>query len=200
MNDLTAPIHHLGEPPASAAADALFELDMKTHGFVMNASYLWAHQPELHDSLFELIGAASEAAGLSMRQRGILVTATASALGDSYCSLAWGARLADASSGALAGAVLAGQIDALDPSERALADWARAAVADPNGTTRADVEPLRAAGFDDGQILALTVYIALRLAFSTVNDVLGARPDAGLVEHAPAEVAAAVTYGRQPTR
>jgi hypothetical protein len=36
---------------------------------------------------------AFTASGLSFRQRGILVTAAASALGDSYCSLAWGGKL-----------------------------------------------------------------------------------------------------------
>ena len=52
------------------------------------------------------------------------------------------------------------------------------------------------APFADAQSVALTVYAALRIAFSTVNDALGARPDRPLVEAAPAAVRAAVTYGR----
>ncbi len=40
--------------------------------------------------------------GLSFRQRGILVTAAASALGDSYCLLAWGGKLGTASDAATA--------------------------------------------------------------------------------------------------
>jgi len=35
--------------------------------------------------------------GLTFRQCGILVTAAASAFGDSYCSLAWGGKLGTAS-------------------------------------------------------------------------------------------------------
>ena len=38
--------------------------------------------------------------------------------------------------------------------------------------------------------------VALRLAFSTVNDALGARPDAAYRSAAPAAVLAAVTFGR----
>jgi len=46
--------------------------------------------------------------GLSFRQRGILVTAAASALGDSYCLLAWGGKLGTASDAATAAGVLNG--------------------------------------------------------------------------------------------
>jgi hypothetical protein len=42
----------------------------------------------------------------------------------------------------------------------------------------------------------MTLYVALRIAFSTVNDALGARPDRRLVEAAPAAVHDAVSYGR----
>jgi hypothetical protein len=67
---------------------------------------------------------------------------------------------------------------------------------DPNATSAADVDELRAAGYDDGQIAALTTFVALRMAFSTVNDALGARPDSALADAAPEGVRAAVTYGR----
>jgi alkylhydroperoxidase family enzyme len=92
--------------------------------------------------------------------------------------------------------VIAGDDGGLDPTDAALARWARQVVHDPNGATAADVEALRAAGLDDAQILAITAFVALRLAFSTVNDALGTRPDAELAAAAPAEVGAAVAFGR----
>ena len=49
---------------------------------------------------------------------------------------------------------------------------------------------------DDGQIFAVTAFVALRLAFSTVNDALGAQPDALLAQALPAEVREAVSFGR----
>jgi len=48
----------------------------------------------------------------------------------------------------------------------------------------------------DGQIFAITAFVALRLAFSTINDSLGAQPDAELAQSLPREVREAVTYGR----
>jgi alkylhydroperoxidase family enzyme len=117
-------------------------------------------------------------------------------LGDSYCSLAWGQKLADAAGADVAAGVLRGEDAGLDAAERALAQWARRVVRDPNGIVADDVEPLRQAGFDDGQIFAITTYVALRLAFSTVNDALGARPDQRFGTTLPEDVLAAVTFGR----
>jgi hypothetical protein len=67
---------------------------------------------------------------------------------------------------------------------------------DANATTPADLEPLRAAGFDDRQIFAITVFVALRRAFSMVNAALGAQPDAQLRSAASPSVADAVSFGR----
>ena len=48
---------------------------------------------------------------------------------------------------------------------------------------------LRDAGFSDADIFAMTVYVALRIALSTVNDALGACPDAEYRTLAPAPCA-----------
>ena len=88
----------------------------------------------------------------------------------------------------------------LDPAERALARWARRVTRDPNGTEPADVQAFRDAGFDDGQILAITVFVAVRIAFSTVNDALGAQPDRELEDAAPPALRDAVTFGRSTVR
>lgn len=45
------------------------------------------------------------------------------------------------------------------------------------------VPSARAAGFDTAQILRLTLFVALRVAFATVNGALGARPEREYVEH-----------------
>ncbi len=80
--------------------------------------------------------------------------------------------------------------------EKAMAAWARKVARDPNATTPADIQALRDSGLDDGQIFAITAFVALRLAFSTINDSLGAQPDAQLVQSVPPQVREAVTYGR----
>jgi SAM-dependent methyltransferase/alkylhydroperoxidase family enzyme len=189
-------IGFLQTPDLSDGAQRMFEEDLEDYGYVMNASRLWAYAPEVGEQLFGLLGSVTRLGSLSLRQRGILVAATASTLGDAYCSLAWGAKLAGQSSDALAGSVLRGDDDGLDESEKALAAWARRIVTDPNGVTESDVSELRRVGFSDTQIFAITVFVAGRLAFSTVNDALGARPDRELSESVAPEIRDAVTYGR----
>ena len=186
----------LGEPPVSPQVQALYDEDLAGGGYVWNVSRLWAHQPGTLQRLFELMSQAFTPGGLAFRQRGILVTATASALGDSYCSLAWGAKLGQASDAATAAGVLNGSDAALTDQETAMATWARKVTRDPNATTPADIQALRDSGLDDGQIFAITAFVALRLAFSTINDSLSAQPDAQLALSVPREVSEAVTYGR----
>jgi SAM-dependent methyltransferase/alkylhydroperoxidase family enzyme len=196
--ELGAHTGFLAVPPTSPDVQRLYDEDISDVGYVMNVSKLWAYQPVTLDGLFELFGETTRAGALTFRQRGILVAACASTLGDSYCSLAWGTKLAGVAGDDLAGSVLRGDDEQLDQSERALARWARQVARDPHGTSMANVQLLRAAGFDDTEIFAVTAYIAFRLAFSTVNDALGARPDLAVAEAAPASVRSAVTYGRPP--
>lgn len=182
-------IGFLADPPPSAESTALFAGDEADLGYVMNTTRLWSYQPATHDRLFELLGTATS---LGYRGRAILVAATASAFGDPYCSLAWGTRLARVAGDDVAGAVLTGGDAGLSEPERAMAEWARRVARDPRATTGADLEPLREAGFTDPEIFAITVFVALRIAFSTVNNALGARPDDRLRADAPESVRRAV--------
>ncbi|HEX6353335.1 hypothetical protein [Actinophytocola sp.] len=180
-----------GEP-----TDSMRDHDVEQVGHVMNLSRTWAHLPTLHTGLFDVMARAAKAASLTFRQRGVLVVACASTLGDSYCSLVWGTKLAKVAGGEVAGGVLRGDDGPLDQTEQALARWARTMTRDPNATSPGDVHELRDVGYDDAQILAITVFVALRAAFATVNDALGVRPDPQAREAAPEAVRDAVTYGR----
>ena len=189
-------VGYLGVPAPTAEGERIFDEDLAELGYVMNVSRLWAYQPATVTGLFDLLRQANAGSGLSVRQRCILVAACASAFGDSYCSLAWGSKLAAAVDAQTAAAVLRGDDDGLSTDERAMAAWARHVARDPNATGPADVQALRDAGFTDAQIFTITVFVALRLAFSTVNDALGLRPDAALRSTAPRPVLDAVAFGR----
>ncbi|MGY1746328.1 carboxymuconolactone decarboxylase family protein [Blastococcus sp. SYSU D00695] len=182
----------LAPAPPSPGAARLAAEDREQLGFVMNLTAAWSHLPDEHDALADLLARAATAAGLDRRGRGVLVAAVAGVLGDPHCGLAWGDRLAEEVGEAAAAGVLTGDDGGLDARDAALASWARQLARDPNGTTAADVQRLRDAGFDDRQVVALTLYAALRLAFSTVNDALGASPDRQLQDMVPAAVRAAV--------
>ena len=187
----------LSEPDPTPDVTALYESDVADHGYVMNLSRVWGHHPPAQEALSAQLQEMTELAGLGFRDRGILVSATASSYGDSYCALAWGNRLATASDGGTAAGVLTWDDAGLDDErERALAAWARKVARDPCRTTAEDVAALRAVGYDDRQVLAITTYVALRMAFSTVNAALGARPDDELRTDGDPAVAGVVTWGR----
>lgn len=183
-------------PEATAEAQRLQDEDLAELGYVMNCTRLWGYQPATVTGLFDLMGLANATDRFDLRRRGILVTACASAFGDAYCTLAWSRKLAELTDEETAAGVVTGTDDRLDPAERAMAAWARKVARAPNGTTAEDVQQLRDAGFTDPQIFTMTALVALRLAFSTVNDALGARPDRDLHDSTPAAVRDAVTFGR----
>ena len=187
----------LRPPPPNEANSALYSRDVADDGYVSNFTRLWAWRPDVFDAFFNLRKLLTEQVSLSPRERSILVCAAAANLGDSYCALAWGTTLASACSPMTAAAVLQRkQASELTPRENALATWAGQVVNAPNSVTAEDVDHLRVAGLTDEEIFDATVLVAFRLAFSTVNDALGARPDRQLGAAAPAAVRDAVVYGR----
>src|SRR4029079_9169138 len=93
--DQPATSSFLGEPPPSTGAQRLFDDDVNGLGYVMNVSRLWANDPEALDTLSQLLGHVTRSGSLTHRQRAILITSCASTLGDSYCALVWGQKLAD---------------------------------------------------------------------------------------------------------
>ncbi len=200
ISERTANVGFLAEPETTPEAQQQFDADLAEVGYVMNVSRLWAHQPSQETGLFALLGQASAAAGLTFRQRGILVAASTSAIGDRYCSLSWGGKLAGEVGADVAASVLRGEDDLLDASDRALARWARQVATDAGATRPSDLDDLRSAGFDDSQILAITFFVTLRVAFASVNGALGVLPDHQLGERTPSEVLDAVTFGRPMAR
>ncbi len=186
----------LDHPPASVSVDAAFANDLESEGYVMNLTRLWAWRPDVADAFGDARSTLLDDCELTEADVALLVAATAAARSDSYCALAWGRRLAKHVGPEAAGSVVAGGLDGLDERARALTTWARQVVSDPNATSAADVQGLRDAGLSDRAIFEATAHIAFRLAFSTVNDALAARPDAQVAEAAPDPVRQAVTFGR----
>jgi alkylhydroperoxidase family enzyme len=176
----------------------MYDEDLAEDGFVWDNSKLWSHHPLLNEQFAALLGAVSEAAKLTLRERAMLVIGQASTIGDSYCSLAWGRWLTESDDAATAASALRRDDSPFSDRERALSAWARKIANDPNSTTPEDVDVLRDVGFEDSQIFALTFYTSLRMSMSVTNDALGARPDLALAEMLDPAVRGAVTWGRQP--
>jgi uncharacterized peroxidase-related enzyme len=191
----------LGEPPADEATEAAYAADRDSDGYVGNVTRLWCWRPDLLTSFAELRVSVMASSLLNDRERAVLVTAAVAARNDSYCSLAWGPRLAELTEDETAAQIIAdAPAPALSERESALAAWARKVVRDPNATTSDDVGHLREVGLGEREIFEATAFIAFRLAFSTVNAALGAAPDRQLADEAPEVVRAAVTFGRPPAQ
>ncbi len=186
----------LSDPPASPPARAAYEESLASDSYVPNYVRVWCWRPEIMEAFAKLRADLLADSTLSAREVAVMVASTASTLGDSYCSLAWGEKLSGLSDGETAAAVIQGVDAGLSEREAALAAWSRTVVNDPNATTAADVDDLREAGLSEREIFEATAWIGLRLGFSTINDALGAQPDAELVERVPAPVREAVSFGR----
>jgi uncharacterized peroxidase-related enzyme len=187
----------LPEAPASEATEAVYAADRESDGYVWNVTRLWGWRPDLYESFAALRNGLMDSSALTARDFAVLVAATAAQRDDSYCSYAWGQKLAKLTDGETAAQVLGGEpAPELSDREAALAEWARRVVDDPNATTEHEIARLREMGLTDREIFEATAFIAFRLAFSTVNDALGAAPDKQLADAAPPPVRAAVTYGR----
>jgi uncharacterized peroxidase-related enzyme len=182
----------------TTAVQAVYEDDLASDGHIWNTTRTWAWRPDLLAAFQDLRDELVAGSSLTPREIAVMVAATAAAGSDSYCSLAWGIKLARLSDEATAAIVLSGRSADLADREAALAGWSRQVVCDPNAIAEGDVGVLRHAGFDDREIFEATAWIAFRLALSTINEALGAPPDRQLVEGAPKLVRAAITFGRQP--
>jgi uncharacterized peroxidase-related enzyme len=199
MTMTTSAASFLEDPPINEAVQKLYDGDRGAMGYVANLSRVWAQSPDALRVLSSAMMLATELSGLEPDERSLVVLATASSMGDAYCSLAYGTRFAHAVGEEITARVVRGDDTSLTSRGRVLAAWARAVVRDPNATTVEEVQSLRDAGFEDRQIFGLTLFVALRIVFSSVNDALGASPDGALASAAPRVVAQAVDFGRAPT-
>ncbi|HRD64374.1 MAG TPA: hypothetical protein PLZ93_23225 [Nocardioides sp.] len=178
MNHLTeARAGFLAPAPLTEHAQTLYDSDVEQQGYVANLTRIWAYAPEALGALSFMLRRSMELSAMTPHQRGLLTSVAAATLGDSYCSLAFGRRLAATGGDVAAVQALTGRDGELLPDDQVLAAWTRKVVDDPSSTTAEDIEQLRAAGYDDLGIFALTLFVALRVTFSTVNSALGAGPD-----------------------
>jgi SAM-dependent methyltransferase/alkylhydroperoxidase family enzyme len=191
---LVAP-HFLRDAPTTPESEAMCREDVEELGFVMNVSRLWSWQPKTVEEFFDLMSRATRDR-LTFRERGLIVLATASTINDSYCSTAWAHKLTATIGADVAAAVLHGDDSALNPTEQAMTAWIRRVMRNATATTPADIDALRQAGIDDDVIFAITFFGAMRMAFSTINNALGAHPDMQFGTTVAPQVLAAVDYGR----
>lgn len=187
----------LNDAPLNEDVRSWFDDSVAADGYIPNHTRLWAWRLDMDRDFLALRSRLLSTTSLNERERALIVSAAVSTIGDSYCSIAWGSKLASLTSDSDAALVIAHRDpESLTAREKALAVWVRKIVRDPNATTKADVDELRSAGLDDREIFEATLLAAYRVAFSTVNDALGCSPDHELYDAAPLELRSAITFGR----
>jgi len=189
----------LGEPTASDELEKLYADDLANDGYVWNLTRVWGWCPEVLEAVSDVLGDVSKALGMDFSDRAVLTLAAASTIEDSYCSLAYGLKSSETSGEPVTMDVLSGTEQHLTSRHAGLARWARKIAGNPNDIHQGDVDELRSLGLDGREIVAMTVFVALRVAFATVNDALGAAPDTELVAQVPTSVRQAVGWGRRPS-
>ena len=169
----------IAAPETSPRIQALYDEDLADYGYVMNLNRAWAHQPDAHDAALRADRGGrpsrrtcrcASAASSSPPARRRWATPTARSPG--------AGKLSGEADPALA-AARAGR-DRRRAHRRRAGDGGLGAAGggrperhDRRGRGHPCVRP----GFSDAKIFAITTFVALRLAFSTVNDALGAVPD-----------------------
>jgi alkylhydroperoxidase family enzyme len=186
----------LNEPEVDATVQAGYAANTHDAGYLMNYAHAWAWRQDVADHFLAARKLVAGSTTLSAAEVAVVNAAVAGAREDPACSLAWGTNLSRLTDPEAAANLLGGITEGLSDRERALAAWATAVATDPNATTAADVDELRAVGFDDREIAEATMLAAFRLAFTAFNSALGVEPDGELVTRAPDEVRQAVSLAR----
>ncbi|MCE4027106.1 carboxymuconolactone decarboxylase family protein [Microbacterium sp. Au-Mic1] len=159
----------ISTPPAETAeghAADMYAEDVADVGFVFAHTRVMAVNPEAHEAFMALIRAIVPSIGVSVYEAATL--GAARAIGSPHCLLAHGRKALRAdvltSDGLEA---FARQDDSgFSAAEQAVVQYAARLSVDPRGMTDADTRALRDAGYDDRQIVDITLAAAARNYFS----------------------------------
>jgi len=178
-----------------AGAEIVAE-DRADIGYVPAYDLVMAQRPEVNEAWQQLGAAVREAAGL--RRYELATFGAARGLRSSYCSLAHGMVLADRVVGepGLRRLIDGEEGDGVDATDLAVVAFAEKVGRAGADVTADDVDALRAAGLDDGEIVDVVLAAAARCFFSTVLDSLGLQPDAAYRERVPESVRDDLVVGR----
>lgn len=159
----------ISTPPAETAeghAADMYAEDLADAGFVFAYTRAMAVNPAAHEAFMALIRAIVPSIGVRVYEAATL--GAARAIGSPHCLLAHGRKSLRAEVLTVDGLAAFAQGDdaGFTPAEQAVIRYAEALSTDPHAMTDADTQRLRDAGFDDRQIVDITLASAARNYFS----------------------------------
>ncbi len=170
-------IQIVAEAEAQGTLREIYEGDRASLGYVPNHAKVFSLRPEVLEAWRAMQGAIRK--NLRLRRYELVTLAAAQALHCRYCLLAHGAILIrNGVSVEQLRAILTDFHDAgLDHAEVVMMDFARKTALSANEITESDVERLRAVGFEDVEILDVTLAATIRSFASKTFNALGAESD-----------------------
>lgn len=151
--------------PSVADADGhvaeMYQDDLASDGVVYQHTRAMAVNPAAHAAFVDLIRAVVPSIGVDVYELATL--GAARAIGSPHCLLAHTRKAIDAGTFDADTAMrFAARDEALDERSQAVISYAERLSHDPSGMTDADTQALRDVGFDDRQIVDITLAAAAR--------------------------------------
>lgn len=175
-------IHTTSEADAEGKLREIYEGDRKSLGYVPNHARVFSLRPDVLEAWRAFQGSIRK--NLRLRRYELVTLAAAMELKCRYCQLAHGAILMkNGISLDQLRLILANFREAgLEPSEVEMMEYAQKIIRNANEMTMADADALRSLGFEDVEILDITLTATMRSFASKTFDALGAKPDAAYQE------------------
>jgi len=155
---------------------AMYERYQAMYGYIPNYAKVFCHRPQVMERWGRLLSAIRKP--MTARRFELATFAAAQALKNTYCSLAHGQALGNFLTAP--GLRSLSNDEAEQPTtgtEQAIMSFARKVAVDAAAITRSDIESLRHAGLDDGEIFDIAATAAGRAFFTKILDALGVLAD-----------------------
>jgi len=170
-------IQTISEAEADGILRDIYEGDRKSNGYVPNHAKVFSLRPDVLEAWRAFQGSIRK--NLRLRTYELVTLAAARALKCRYCLLAHGSILIkNGFSVDQLRAILINFHEAgLEGKEVAMMDFAQKIIRNANEMTQADVDSMYKVGFNDVEILDITLTATMRSFASKTFDALGATPD-----------------------
>lgn len=171
-------IQTISEEEAQGKLREIYEADRKSLGYVPDHAKVFSLRPDVLEAWRAFQGSIRK--NLRLRRYELVTLAAAMALKCRYCLLAHGAILIKSGvSVDQLRSILTNFYDAgLERNEVAMMEFAQKIIRNANEIIKADIDTLRTLGFEDVEILDITLTATMRSFASKTFDAMGAGPDA----------------------
>jgi len=173
-----------------------YERQRASWGFLPNYALAFSTRPDIAEAWTALSNAVGK--GMERRRYELATIAAARAVRSTYCLAAHSKFLRDdvGDEPTMRAILDDPSLASLDPTDRAVMEFATLVARDASSITNDDVQRLRDHGLSDADIADVTFAAAARCFFTKVLDALGAQPDPQLAEWFDPDTRQKVTVGR----